>query len=705
MFVLLRRLARLHNLQTAYYDYSGQIRQPSPEALIGVLRALGAPVERIDDVPHAYRERQRKIWQRCLEPVTVAWDGGPTKIKLRIPLDLAAESIRYKILLENERCLTGTTDWNKIAQSTKKEVDGVTYLRGWLILPDKLPLGYHRLRLAIKDNSFESLIVSAPWHSYALPDRKSKAWGVFLPLYALQSQESWGAGDFTDLEGLAEWSQTLGCEFVAILPLLSAFLDEPFDPSPYSPVSRLFWNELYVDVTRVPELTDCAAARSLISSPDFQTELKSLRSSPLVDYRHGMLLKRKVLEELRRHLFQENSERLLAFRRFVESSPRVEDYAEFRAMAERQCKPWREWPTSKRDGILNPSDYEKEVKQYHLYSQWVAHEQMQALAEKTRLRGMALYLDFPLGVHPDGYDTWRESDSFARKVSLGAPPDEFFSKGQNWGFPPFHPERHREHGYRHFIACLRHHLEFAHLLRMDHIMGLHRLFWIPEGLESRDGAYVHYRAEEFYAILSLESHRHKALIIGENLGTVPRYVNDSMAEHKIYGMYVGQFSINPQSERALGEVSASNVASLNTHDTPTFASFWRGLDIDDRLDLGLLDKKGVVEKRKERSAQKQALVRFFERAGLIKEKFPDTEAVLRAWLCHLSKGPAKLLLINLEDLWLETRPQNTPGTWRERPNWRRKASYTFEQISQMDRISEMLSAVHSSRKTQGNSVE
>jgi 4-alpha-glucanotransferase len=178
-----------------------------------------------------------------------------------------------------------------------------------------------------------------------------------------------------------------------------------------------------------------------------------------------------------------------------------------------------------------------------------------------------------------------------------------------------------------------------------------------------------------------------------------------MAEHKIYGMYVGQFSINPQSERALGEVSASNVASLNTHDTPTFASFWRGLDIDDRLDLGLLDKKGVVEKRKERSAQKQALVRFFERAGLIKEKFPDTEAVLRAWLCHLSKGPAKLLLINLEDLWLETRPQNTPGTWRERPNWRRKASYTFEQISQMDRISEMLSAVHSSRKTQGNSVE
>jgi 4-alpha-glucanotransferase len=699
--VLLRSLARFYGVQTAYYDSHGHVRYPSHDALIAVLRALGAPVEHMDDVRLALHERERNIWRRSIEPVSVAWGRGPLKIRLRVPLDLAGSSIHYEILLENKDRLTGTSNWNKVERLTRKEVDGVVYLRGWLTLTDKLPFGYHHLRLIIGGSSFESLIISAPWHASSIPNMRRRAWGVFLPLYALQSRESWGAGDLTDLAGLAEWIRKLGCEVVATLPLLSAFLEQPYEPSPYAPVSRLFWNEFYVDVTRVPEYMDCAATRSLVSSPDFQSRIGALRSSSLVNYDQGMFLKRKALEELLRHLLHESSERFTAFYRFVNSRPQVEDYAEFRAAVETQRKPWREWTDSARGGVLNPGDYREEVKQYHLYAQWVVHEQMEALVEKMGRLETALYLDLPLGVHRDGYDVWRESIFFAEDVNVGAPPDAFFSKGQNWGFPPFHPERLREQGYRYFIACLQNHLKYSRLLRIDHIMGLHRLFLIPEGAEPADGVYVHYRPEEFYAILNLESHKHGSVIVGENLGTVPPYVNDSMAEHKIWGMYVGQFSIMPQAEEVLGEVSPDTVASLNTHDTPTFASFWEGLDIDDRLDLGLLDDNGVVEKRAERRSQREALVHFLKTRGWMKEEIPSAEVVLKAWLGYLSCQPAKLLLINLEDLWLEIRPQNTPGTWRERPNWCRKARYTFEQIAQMDQILDILSRISNCRKKQG----
>lgn len=695
--VLIHRLARLYNVQTTYYDFHGRIRQPSQDALLGVLRALGASVERMDDVPQALRERERKIW-RSVEPVFVAWDGGPLKIPLRLSADLAESPIHYEILLDNKERLTGTSNVSKTGCPKTKEIDGLIYLKGWLTIPDKLPFGYHQLRLIIGGAPFESLIISAPRHDSSFPDIRHRAWGGFLPLYALQSRESWGAGDLTDLERLAEWSRNLGGRVIASLPLLSAFLDQPYEPSPYLPVSRLFWNEFYVNVTRIPEYVDCPATRSLVNSPDFQSQIEALRSLSLVNYHQQMFLKRKALEELLRHLLHDSSERLTAFYRFVKSRPQAADYAEFRAALETQRKPWREWSAPNRAGVLNPGDYREEAKQYHLYSQWVVHEQMEALAQKMRRLETALYLDLPIGVHRDGYDTWREAIFFADEVNAGAPPDAFFSKGQNWGLPPLHPEQLREHGYRYFIACLQNHLRYARMLRIDHVMGLHRLFVIPKGAEPTDGVYVHYRPEEFYAILKLESHRHGSVIVGENLGTVPPYVNDSMAKHEILGMYVGQFSINPQSEEVLEKLSPHTVASLNTHDTPTFASFWQELDIDDRLDLGLLDEKGVIEERAQRRTQKEALVHFLKRKGWIQEEMPSAGAVLKAWLAYLSGQPGMFLLINLEDLWLETRPQNTPGTWLERPNWCRKACYTFEQIAQLDQILDIMNQVNHCRK-------
>jgi 4-alpha-glucanotransferase len=530
---------------------------------------------------------------------------------------------------------------------------------------------------------------------YGPPPASEKLWGLFAPLYALHSKGSWGAGNFSDLEKLTQWVYDLGGQTVAALPLLPAFLDEPFDPSPYSPVSRLYWNEFYVDPTRLPEFPRCPGAVKLIDSPRFQEELSAARSSDLIDYRRQMRMRREVLEELRGCLSEHSRADL---QRFVESHPAVDDYARFRALTESRRQTWWSWPEAARGGKIREGEYEESSRQYHLFAQWLADRQMRSLGEKTRAAGGGLYLDFPLGVHPDGYDVWRHHGAFALEVSGGAPPDTFFTKGQDWGFPPLHPQGLRATEYRHYIDALRHHLKHAAFLRIDHVMGLHRLFWVPRGLGPAEGTYVHYKSDELYAILSLESHRHRTRVVGENLGTVPPYVNAEMARRGVRGMYVGQFVVNADPDRALEEPRPDAVASLNTHDTPTFAAFWKGLDIDDRKELGLLDETQSRQEHEHRARLRHALSVYLRNKGFLSGESDEPRAVLQAWLCWLAAGPAELVLVTLEDLFLEERPQNTPGTWRERPNWSRLARYPFEDYCNEENVLYTLKNIDSRRK-------
>jgi 4-alpha-glucanotransferase len=490
----------------------------------------------------------------------------------------------------------------------------------------------------------------------------------------------------------------LGGSVVATLPLPAAFLDKPLEPSPYAPVSRLFWNEFYIDVTRVPDLERCSSAQAIAGSPEVHQELEDLRTQPLVDYPRQMALKRRVLEEMARCFFAERSERYAAFARFLEDHPSLEDYARFRATVERRRAPWPAWPEPLRDGVLKAGDYDEAPMCYHLYAQWVTQQQMQALYQRGRAMGVKLCLDLPLGVHPDGYDVWRERDVFALGATAGSPPDTFFTKGQDWGFPPLHPEALRKRGYRYFIDCLHHHLQHAGILRLDHIMSLHHLYWIPGGMEARDGVYVRYPSEELYAILSVESHRHEALIVGEDLGTVPGYVRRAMARHNIHRTYVVQFELMPERRRPVGSVPAASVASINTHDMPPFAAFWRGLDIDDRLKRRLLDDKSVRKERRTRQALQRDLLAFLRRQGLLTEAASDERAVLRACLAFLAASRARVVLAALEDLWSETKPQNVPGTSDEHPNWRRKTRYSFEALCQMPEVLHTLREVDRLRK-------
>jgi len=470
----------------------------------------------------------------------------------------------------------------------------------------------------------------------------------------------------------------MGGDMAATLPLLASYLDEPFEPSPYSPVSRLFWNEFYLDVTALEEFRASHEAIALYNSGCIQEELKRLRDNRLVDYRKAMALKRSMLELCAKQFFSGQGSRRELMGQWALQNPEVKSYAQFRAAVEKRKSGWNEWPEAMRGGLLRSGDYDPAVAGYHLYAQWAVAEQLGALSRQAGAGGQALYLDLPLGVHIDGYDTWRERDIFILGASTGAPPDPLCAGGQDWELPPIHPERIRDQGYRYYIQCIRNHLQYAGLLRLDHVMGFHRLFWVPRGMPASEGVYVRYRAEEFYAILSLESLRHRSSIVGEDLGMVPDYVRRAMARHGIMGMYVLPFEYTGKIDKALGHITQSSLSCLNTHDMPLFVSFWEEL---------------------KNTGGDCILSSFLQKKGWLKSPAGDAPKVLRGCLAHLAASRSGVMLVNLEDLWLESQPQNVPGTRDEYPNWRRKAGYALGEIKGLKEAGNVLKKIDLLRKS------
>jgi 4-alpha-glucanotransferase len=306
---------------------------------------------------------------------------------------------------------------------------------------------------------------------------------------------------------------------------------------------------------------------------------------------------------------------------------------------------------------------------YHLYAQWVAAEQLSAATSST-----PLYADLPVGVHPDGFDPRWSPHTFVRGVHGGAPPDLFFEGGQDWSFPPLHPQRVREDGYRYFIDTLRRAFRHASYLRVDHVMGLERLYWIPEGFDARHGAYVSYRAEELHALVSLEAHRAGTVVVGEDLGTVPPSLRTRMANDRMLRSWVLQFESTP--EDPLPFPPADVLASWGTHDLARFTSYFWGSDIDENESLGHVCATEANSQRTERAQWRGALL---EAIGTSEEAGDDATVALRFCLVHLAQSAADLVLVDLEELWGEREPQNRPGTGTEEANWSRRASHTLEE--------------------------
>ncbi len=414
----LRQLADSYGVEPGYHDDLQQWRDSDPDAMLAVLRVLGAQVERREDVPTALRERRQAMWRRPLEPVLVAWDGQAAEALLRLPARDASAALACRLDFESGETRSWPARAADLPVAERADVEGVAYEARRLALPSPLPIGWHKLTVQWNGQTAAATIIAAPTRAYG-PDKMMHAWGVFLPLYALRTARDWGVGDFTDLGNFIGWTQDRGGGIVGTLPLLAAYLDEPLEPSPYSPASRLFWNELYVDPHNAAEFS---AAQSVVGSADFATERDALRSMPLVEYKRTAALKRRVLERMAKAFFADPAGRPATFQRFLTSHPRAEDYAQFRAAVEKVRASWWAWPERMRDGRLAPGDYDDEAVRYHLYVQWLVDVQVKELSDRATQRGPGLYLDLPLGVNPDGYDVWRDREAFALAVSAGRRP-------------------------------------------------------------------------------------------------------------------------------------------------------------------------------------------------------------------------------------------------------------------------------------------
>ena len=682
----LHRLARLHGVQATYRDGCGRWRRTPPDAVRAILRALGAPLGGAGpaDLRAATAARRRATWSRPVEPVVVAWSGRRADFPLRLPETASRGLARCRLRLEDGRTRSWTVGADDVPAVDSATADGTRYVARRVPLPARLPEGYHDLHVEIGGRTWRTLVIAAPLRSY---HDGEKVWGAFLPLHALRTAHSWGIGDFTDLGRLASWIGARGGRLVGLLPALAGFLDEsPFEPSPYLPVSRLFWNELHVDPRRLPEFDRCEPAKRLVSSRAFRRRVDALRSEPLVDYREAMSLRRRVLDLLARSLEELPGQHRERLGDWVERHPVAREYAAFRAICERLIRPWPAWPASMTPEEIRVEPADRDAVRYHLYAQWAAARQIAQLANDAGARGVGLFLDVPIGVHPDGFDVWRHPGLFARGAGLGAPPDPLFADGQDWSAPPPHPEAARRDRYAYFRASLAHQMAHATAIRLDHVMGLHRLFWIPRGGAAADGAYVRYPADELYAIVCLESHRHRTRVVGENLGTVPRYVNAALSRRGLAQLHVAQFGIGPAASEPFAPVPRRAFACVNTHDTPTFAGFLAGRDIDERVERGVLDAGRAGQERSRRRAEVVAL-----RGGLRHGADAGDRALLWACLERLARSAASVVIVNLEDLWLEADPQNVPGTGPgEYPNWRRRARYGLEALRKLPEVAEGL---------------
>ena len=719
----LGRLARLHGVHLEYRDASGAVRASPAESVVAVLRSLGAPLPggrmpSPDEVEAARRLRRRELWERVLPPVVVAPGGRLPPLPLRLPARGSPDRIELRVRLESGEEVELAEGPTRTGRA--EEVDGRSFVlrRTGVRRADgrRLPWGLHRLLVRGSDGMERGEPVSV--HLLSAPrrcwrpeeDAGRGAWGVFLPLYALRTRGSAGVGDYEGLGRLGSWAAGRGASWLGTLPLLPTFLDEPFDPSPYAPVSRLFWSELYLDPADAVRRTGSAAAASWLDSAEHRRRARTLEAGDEVDYRAAAALRRELLDRAARDTGGGDGaaplpSRLPGLGRWLEGRPEAGAYARFRAATGRAGAGWTVWDAGPRDAplrgeALRPGrDFDPEVRDRWLLAAWLADEQVGAVARRGERDGFGLYLDLPLSVHPDGFDVWRRRELFARDMSVGAPPDAFFREGQDWGFPPPVPHARRRSGYAYLGACLDHSMGRSAALRVDHVMGCHRLFWIPRGAGAAGGVYVRYPAREAWALLALASHRHRTEVVGEDLGTVPPAVRRAMDRHAVARYYVVPFEISPDRTPPVAAPPEGSVATLDTHDTWPFAGWWEGRDIDGRLELGMLDEEEAAGEREGRRRVRAALVAWLrERGDLEAGGEPEPRDVMLACLDALGRSAARAVVLNLEDAWLERRPQNVPGSPGAARSWRGRAAWRLDEVTARPEVADVLRRIEAARR-------
>lgn len=707
-------LARLCGLVPAYLDNHGRRHPTSTATCRALLDAMGVPWVDATRRREEIARRQAAETDRLLPPITLLsprWRRPHLVARVRFsrpeaPKVLAATG---ELVAEDGSRLTFATHLKMPARARWQRVG-----EGWraglgVPLPADLTPGYYDLRLEVagmgRTEAVQSRLIAAPRAAY-LPEcltAGQRLFGLNVPLYALRSAQNWGIGDFGDLSAAMEWAAELGAAFVGVNPLHALLPEAGADPSPYSPATRLFPSFLYLDVRAVPEMAVCQEAQAFLDSPQGTDLIARLRAADLVAYPEVYVLKMRVLRELyrsfRRHHggHSPKTTRGLEFRRFLEDQDHtLTAFARYSALAEfHGTGDWRRWPEEYRDkhgpAVAAFAARHPERLEFWQYVQWLAAGQLAGVQRRAREVGLpfSLYQDLALGAAAGGFETWAFPRLFAAGAAAGAPPDAFNPKGQNWGLPPLIPERLGDSGYDLFIRTLRANLPPGGLLRLDHVMGLFRLFWVPDR-PGVAGAYVRYPAPELLAILALESHRARTLIIGEDLGTVAPAIRRELARRRIFSYRVFIFEREGDGRfRPPADYPSQALAAVTTHDLPTLAGYWQGEDIALKKRFHLYPRPGLAAADTQaREQDRSHLVQALAEEGILPQDrglHLPTNSLLPSEvrlgvLEYLGRSRAALLEVRLEEVFGLAAQQNLPGTVDEHPNWRQKFPLTLEEM-------------------------
>jgi len=694
----LRALAERLGVVSSYWDLTGRERVTSDATREALLAAMGVDASDDARARRALAALDAEAAARWIEPVLVwrEYEGAAPAVPVRVPPGADTGTWRLELLEEGGELRVAE---GRLPLPGGRDEAGRTLLP----LPVRPPAGYHELRLAVDGPGLalraSQRFVMAPRTALGLDEVPGArgAFGIWANLYTVWSRTDLGFGDLTDLGTLLEWCGEAGGAFVGVNPL-HAIAARGLAITPYSPTSRLYRNVLYLDVEAVPELAACDAARALLAGAGFRTGCARLRAAREIDY--GAVLEAKLA--LLRPLFAcfraagAQAPRAAAFAAYrAREGDALEDFAAFEVLAERFGTPgapatdWSGWPAPFRDprgGAVAAFRCEQaEAIAFRAWLQFELDRQLAAAAERGRAAGLAIgvYQDLAVGSAPDSADTWMGQRLHARGVAVGAPPDDYAPDGQNWGFPPLDPHRLRADGYRPWTRLLRAGFAHAGALRIDHAMGMMRLFWIPEGRPGTEGTYVLGHADEMLGVLALESRRAGALVIAEDLGTVPPEFRERLADWAVLSSAVAYFERDGGAFRPAAAYPPRALATVQTHDLVPLAGHRAGADLRIRRRVGQLpDDAALAAALAEREREHAALLARLRADGFLPgDGEPSSAELCVAVHAFLAATPAALVAAALDDLAGETLPVNVPGVPVDRHrSWSRRMTPSLEAL-------------------------
>lgn len=694
-------LAELSGILPGYYDIKGNYHPASTRTKIALLQAMGydlnnpsAAIESIKFYP----------WLDIIEPVHIFSISESIRIPLYIPVKDGKDKrigIKLSLFDEKGRRLEDLMLKDFIIQA-ERLIDNKRYIKIEYEQRELRQIGYFNIEILIEHPEPEinglkknSKIIIAPQRAY-LPSEleKKRCWGLSVNLYSLRSSDNWGCGDFGDLKRLIPWLSRLGAAFIAINPLHVLQNTIPFGISPYSPLSRLYKNFIYLNISDIWPADN-----------ELKREILKLKDEKLIDYEKIASLKlgalMKAFKSFLERDYKKNTSLAEEFKRYVlTESEDLKLFSTYMALSEKfQTTDWQRWPEQYRDpegpSVKKFVEENKDDILFFQYIQWLIDSQHSEVYKRCRQVGLSigLYHDLAIGAVKESFDVWANKGLFCLDLALGAPPDDFSPDGQNWGFPPINPVKLRQRGYDLFIKTLRKNMQYAGALRIDHALGLFRQFWIPQGEKASEGAYVSFPWEDLLRIITLESVRNKTIIIAEDLGTVGENVRESLKNYGMLSYRLFYFERNYPDPSFLepSKYPELSLSAITTHDLPTIYGFWKGVDIEQRKGLGKYpDERTYIIQMEERQRDRSLIIEALKREGVLDKDFviPEemTEELCLAIYNYLARTPSKIVLVSLDDIIGAINQQNMPGTVDAYPNWRQKTIITLEEMLQDKRF-------------------